>query len=111
MSEAPWLMRIEGALNAHFKQPDGSSVPGTDWSIGLKRGDEIHTVLVRAYLASDIAKNLRDDTEYQARTAMQFLNDLIRRGWKPDEPRDLSITITNPPRTKKSHGASRQVHR
>ena len=34
-----WLMRVEGGLAASFKQPDGTSRPGTDWKIGIKRGD------------------------------------------------------------------------
>lgn len=97
MSEAAWLMRVEGGLNAHFKQPDGSSRVGTDWNIGLKRGDETHTVMVRAYLADDLARDLRKDTEYQARTTMQYLNDLLQQGWDPKNPGDLAITIANPP--------------
>ncbi len=96
MSEAPWLMRVERGLSAHFRQPDGKSRPGTDWSIGLKRGDETYTVMVRACLADDLAPALRKDTEYQARTAMQYLNDLLRQGWDPGQPRDLAITIANP---------------
>jgi hypothetical protein len=27
-----WLMRITGALSAHFFQPGGGSRPGTDWA-------------------------------------------------------------------------------
>ena len=52
MPDEPWQVRVESALNAHFKQPDGSSRPGTDWKIGLKRGNEIQTTIVRAYLAA-----------------------------------------------------------
>ena len=40
MTDSQWLMRIEGALNAHFKQADGTSRQGTDWAVGLKRGTE-----------------------------------------------------------------------
>jgi hypothetical protein len=94
---AAWLMRVERGLSAHFKQPDGSSRPGTDWSIGLKRGDETHTVLVRAYMADNLSAQFRKDTEYQARTAMQYLNDLLQKGWDPSNPGAPEITIANPP--------------
>ena len=96
MSEE-WLMRVERGLSVHFKQPDGSSRPGTDWSIGLKRGDEIHSVMVRTYLADDLSSKFRKDTEYQARTAMQYLNDLLQKGWDPAGPAVPAITIANPP--------------
>jgi hypothetical protein len=91
-----WLMRVEGGLAASFKQPDGSSLAGTDWKIGIKRGDEIHTVLVRTYLAPDIDAKWKSDSEYQARTAMGYLNDILGKGWNPNEPRAHAITITNP---------------
>src|ERR1700742_4706355 len=95
MSE-PWLMRVEGGLGASFKQPDGTSRPGTDWKIGLKRGPEQHTLFVRSYLASDLAKQFRKDSDFQARTAMRYVNDLLNQGWDPKQPRELAITITNP---------------
>jgi hypothetical protein len=90
-------MRVERGLNAHFKQTDGSSRPGTEWSIGLKRGDETHSVMVRTYLADDLSPKFRKDTEYQARTAMQYLNDLLQKGWNPANPGALAITVANPP--------------
>ena len=95
MSEE-WLMRVERGLSAHFKQPDGSSRPGTDWSIGLKRGDETHSVIVRTYLADDLSAAFRKDTQFQARTAMQYLNDLLQKGWDPTGPAAPAITIANP---------------
>lgn len=96
VSEAQWLMRIEGGLNAHFKQADGSSRPGTDWAVGLKHGEDLYKVFVRTYLSDDLRADLKANQEYQAQTVMGFLNDLIRQGWHPDQPRDLTITITNP---------------
>ncbi len=42
MNEAQWQMRVEDSLSAHFFQPDGSSRPGTDWSVGLQRGDSAY---------------------------------------------------------------------
>jgi hypothetical protein len=95
MSE-PWLMRIERGLSAHFKQADGSSRPGVEWAVGLKRGDELHTVMVKALLAEDATRATRGDSEYQARTAMQYLNDQLDAGWHPAQQREHVIYIGNP---------------
>ena len=96
MSESQWLMRIEGALDAHFKQADGSSRPGTDWAVGLKKGAATHKVFVRAYLSEDISREAKADQDYQAKTVMGYLYDLINQGWQPDQERALVITIQNP---------------
>ena len=95
-ADEPWLMRVEGGLSAHFKQAEGPSQPGTDWSIGLKRGDEIHTVIVRTHPADDLKGRLRDDADYMARTAMGYLNDLLNQGWDPREPREHVIVVGKP---------------
>ncbi|MBL6852274.1 MAG: hypothetical protein ISS15_08505 [Alphaproteobacteria bacterium] len=91
----PWLMRVEAGLNAHFKQANGASRPGTDWRIGLKRGHEVHTVLVRTY-SDKVAPELAKDSQFMANTAMGYLNDLLGKGWDPKQPRELAITVTNP---------------
>jgi hypothetical protein len=95
-NEDQWLMRIEGALSAHFFQPDGSSRPGTDWSVGIKRGEQTYNVMVRAYLSDDMTKRARADTEYQGQTVMGYLNDLLAQGWTPDDGGELALTIQNP---------------
>jgi hypothetical protein len=96
MSDSQWLMRIEGGLSAHFIQADGSSRPGTDWKVGLKNGDATYTVFVRAYLSDDITRQAKADQDYQGKTVIGYLNDLIMQGWQPDQPRDLVIVIQNP---------------
>jgi hypothetical protein len=96
MAENDWLMRVEGGLAAHFKEADGSSRPGVDWAIGLKRGEETCTVLVKALLADDATAETRADQEYQARVAMQYLNDRLNNGWHPDQKAEHTIYITNP---------------
>ncbi len=96
MGDAQWLMRIEGALAAHFTQADGSSRPGTDWSVGLKNGDKTYKVFVRAYLSDDITQQAKADQDYQGSRVMGYLNDLLAHGWHPDQERDLIITIQNP---------------
>lgn len=89
-------MRIEGALSAHFIQPDGSSRPGTDWSVGLKQGEREYHVMVRTYFSDDMTKRARADTEYQGHTVFGYLNDLLAGGWRPDQGGELAITIQNP---------------
>ena len=93
--EAQWQMRIEGALSAHFFQPDGSSSPGTDWAVGLKRGERTYRVTVRAYLSEDMTWRARKDTEYQGRTVLGYVNDLLAQGWTPEQGGELVITIRN----------------
>jgi hypothetical protein len=101
-------MRIEGALAAHFKQADGSSRPGTDWAVSLKNGDKTYKVFVRAYLSNDITPRAKADREYQGKTVLGYLNDLINQGWHPDQQRDLVIVIQNttgapPPKKSRWH--------
>ena len=96
-NEPQWLMRIHGGLSAHFFQPDGSSRPGTDWTVGLKRGESAYNVTVRAYLSEDATKRTRADTKYQEETVLGYLSDLLAQGWRPDQGRgDLVIVIQNP---------------
>lgn len=95
-NEEQWLMRVEGALSAHFFQPDGSSIPGTDWSVGLKRGNETYNVMVRAYLSDDMTKRARADMEYQGQTVVGYVNELLEQGWTPEQGGELAITIQNP---------------
>ena len=96
-NESPWQMRIEGALSAHFFQPDGSSRPGTDWSVGLRQGENVYPVMVRASLSEDMTKRARADTEYQGQTVLGYVSDLLAQGWTPDQEGELVITIQNPP--------------
>lgn len=96
MSNEQWLMRIERGLSAHFKEPDGSSRPGVEWAVGIKRGEELHTIMVRALLADDATPATRANQEYQAQTAMQYLNDQLHSGWDPTQPKEHVIYISNP---------------
>ena len=95
-NEPHWLMRIHGGLSAHFFQPDGSSRPGTDWAVGLKRGESTYNVTVRAYLSEDATKRTRADTKYQGQTVLGYLSDLLAEGWRPDQGGALVIVIQNP---------------
>jgi hypothetical protein len=88
MTDAAWLMRIEGGLSASFLTPEGPSRPGVLWKVGLKHGEATYTVHVRALLADDATAATRRDEAYQARTTMEYLDDRLRDGWHPtqDEP-------------------------
>ncbi len=91
-----WLMRVEGGLAASFKQPDGTSRPGTDWKIGIKRGDEIHTVLGAHLSRAGYRAGMASRQPISGRgTAMGYLNDMLGKGWTPGQPLP-AITITNP---------------
>jgi hypothetical protein len=95
-NENQWQIGIEGAFSAHFFQPDGSSQPGTDWRVGLIRGDQKYYVLVRSYLSSDMTKRARKDTAYQMQTVLGYISDLLEHGWTPERGGELEITIQNP---------------
>jgi hypothetical protein len=92
----PWLMRVEGGLSAHFKVPDGPSRPGVQWAIGLKQGEKIYSVLVKALFADDATPETRANQQYQGQVAMQYLNDCLKKGWDPDQEREHTIYISNP---------------
>jgi hypothetical protein len=100
MADAPdtqWLTRIEGALDAHFVQPGGGSRPGTDWAVGLKRGEETHRVMVRTYFDAAMSRRARADREYQGQTVLGYVGDLLGQGWTPDKGAPAAIVIRNPP--------------
>ena len=90
------VMHIESALAAHFKQPEGPSVPGTSWLVRIEHGGQLHHARVKALLASDATRATRKDDAYQARTAMQYLAAEIENGWNPAHDRDHEIHIGNP---------------
>jgi hypothetical protein len=90
------MMRIEGGLSAHFLQPDGSSKPGTDWTVGLKRGGEIRQVMVRTYLDEGVSERTRSDTEYQGQTVLGYVSDLLAKGWAPEKGSPPQIVIRDP---------------
>jgi len=97
MDEAQWQMRVKDSLSAHFFQPDGSSRPGTDWSVGLSRGDSEYQVMVRSYLSEDANRVTRNDGDYQARMVLEYLGGLLSRGWTPEQSDDLTVVIPNRP--------------
>ena len=95
-NQSQWLMRIEGGLSAHFFQPDGTSRPGTDWTVGLRKDGQTCRVTVRAYLGEDMTARARADTEYQGRTVLGYISDLLAQGWTPGRGDELVVTIQNP---------------
>ena len=69
---------------------------GTDWKIGLKRGDEIHTIFVRAYLADGVTKATRNNTNYQAQTVIGYVFDRFAAGWTPSDGPLPGLTVLDP---------------
>jgi hypothetical protein len=92
------MLRIEGAMNASFFQQDGSSRPGTEWAVGLKNGEDEFRTLVRSYLDPGVTAATAQNIEYQARTVMQFVWDILQKGWTPGDPEEgpLEIVIAEP---------------
>lgn len=90
-------MSIESGLSAHFKQPDGSSVPGVSWLVRIEhRGGSYHA-RVMALFAAGASRATRRDESYQARATMEYLAALIESGWNPAQEREHAIEIGNPP--------------
>lgn len=81
-------------LKVHFKQPDGTSRPGTDWMVAVNDGRRECRILVRVY-AGDVAK-----VGQQRETAMvvEYVAGLLRSGWTLDnykgEPGELTLPIS-----------------
>ncbi len=98
MSADIWQARLEGAMQAHFKQADGPSRPGTDYKIGLKRGDQTCQIFVRAFLADDLTPAARADTTYQGQTVIGYVFDRLAPGWEPTGEMFPfpALTILNP---------------
>jgi len=89
-------MSIESALEAHFKQADGPSLPGVSWLVRIEHAGQVHHARVKALLAPDATKATRRDDGYQARTTMQYLAAEIESGWNPAREREHTIHIGNP---------------
>jgi hypothetical protein len=93
MSEEPWLMRVEKGLSAHFKQENGPNRPGVMWAVQLKRGDALHTAMVKVLFATDSSSEVRSDKEGQAQAAMQYLNAQLANGWDPSKELEHTIVL------------------
>lgn len=96
MRQTAWQARIEGGLAAHFKQPDGTSRPGTDYAVGLVRGEKTRRIIVRAYLAGNVTPATRRNTNYQAQTVIDYVFDRLAAGWTPDSGPLPGLTILDP---------------
>ncbi len=92
----PTPMSIESGLAAHFKQADGSSVPGVSWLVRIDHDGRTHHARVKALLAADASRATRRDDGYQARTTLQYLAAELDKGWDPAHERDHVIEIGNP---------------
>jgi hypothetical protein len=88
-------VQVTSALRAHFRQPDGSSRPGTDWVVLLADRDEEHRILVRSYSDDAVATSVAQQME----TVCDFVRTLLRSGWSPNDyrglPGELVLTTTS----------------
>jgi hypothetical protein len=99
MSEQPHspdqIVVLRG-LEAHFKQPDGSSKAGTDWAVAVRDEARVHQILVRVY------KDGFGQIERERETSMvvEFVAGLLRQGWTPDQwtgcPGELTLPHSLP---------------
>ncbi len=89
-------MKIESALAAHFKQPNGPSVPGVSWLVRVEQDGQTYHARVKALLSPNASRATRRNQDYQARTTMQYLAALIESGWNPAQERDHTIEIGDP---------------
>jgi hypothetical protein len=95
--EDGWTLGIEGALRAHFLQPDGTSVPGIDWAVSLQRQDRTERVLVRMYFSGDLDERARQDVEYQGQAVLAYVRGRLDEGWTPEDADDLVFTLGDAP--------------
>ena len=88
-------VRVLQGLRADFKQPSGPSRAGTDWAISLTSSSGERRILVRTY-ANDVGPISQ---EQEARLALEYVGQLIRSGWSPDqyrgEPGELVVPKTS----------------
>lgn len=92
-----WRITVTNGLKAHFRQPNGLSLPGTDWVVELQSGVKSVRVMVRAY-TNDVA-GLSPVQESQ--TVAEFVGQLLQRGWTPEnwqgKSGELTLKRTTPP--------------
>jgi hypothetical protein len=43
-----------------------------------------------------MTRRVRKDTDYQLRTVLGYISDLLEQGWTPEQCGELEITIQNP---------------
>jgi hypothetical protein len=91
-----WSASIDGALSAYFKQADGTSRPGTHWSVTLKNGEREYKTLVLTYLADTVSPEEKTDTEWQYNTVLRYVFDKLGQGWLPEHGEPPPITLTPP---------------
>jgi hypothetical protein len=91
-----WTASVEGALRAHFNQPDGTSRPGMHWNIELRRGASEYKIFVLAYLADAVSPEARADLQWQAQSVVRYVFDRLEQGWTPADGELPPITLVQP---------------
>ena len=78
-----WQIEIKNGLCASFFQPDGSSRPGTDWSVRMVRGAEVRALIVRIYLPKGADPAGPRDVRREAQAVVNAIVEQVQRGWDP----------------------------
>jgi hypothetical protein len=91
-SPSEWQITVLQGLKAHFKQPQGTSKPGTDWAVAVRNGAQEYRILVRAF-AEDVGDCGQDG---EVAIVIQFVAGLLNQGWTPDrwtgQPGELTVS-------------------
>jgi hypothetical protein len=86
-----WVLTGMNGLSCHMKQPNGPSRPATLWTIKAESGTIQKMLLVQDYADDPGGRT----SEQSAAAAMQFVMELIRSGWSPNdykgEPGELIV--------------------
>ena len=93
MSSDNWQIEVTKGLSAHFKQPNGPSIPGIDWFVQFQKEGEKRGLLVRQYVMSNQSGVHKEALAHQA---MQFVMSKLDSGWFP-APGEPEFIEMNPP--------------
>lgn len=81
-----WRLSITNGLQAHFRQSNGSSRPGTDWVVVLSDGSRERRALVRTYTD----RSPRSTVEHHAAAAVAYVSQMLENGWCPNRDSEPS---------------------
>jgi hypothetical protein len=87
--ESEYKLSVASGLSAHFKQPDGSSLPGVDWFVNVSGPDVNTNVLVRTLFSSDPPD--QSEQESMSKLALAEVRSRLAAGWKPEDGESIEV--------------------
>jgi hypothetical protein len=87
--ETEYKLSVTSGLSAHFKQPDGPSVPGVDWIVSVSGPDVNTNVLVRTLFSSGPPD--QSEQESMAELALAQVRSKLAGGWKPADGESIEV--------------------